>query len=263
VRGKVDGSSDNDFPRRRKWRRPALAAGLGVQPHADRGGDSAGRAPAEHEPGRPPAHRAPGRRAGYGGQEDGGRGLARHPTERQQRPAPDHGRDDPGGLPLPRRRGRRRRRGLLRPALAAPVPAAAAAAAVRALAAAARGGRRAVAECGVPRRAQRRVWGVPLAGWRPEARRGGCRRGGEDGGAAAEANDQEPRVGGEVTSQEAGWLLLQSIDGFPNSKVLVCTPFPSMVAAWQAYTHELENKVARLEEENERLRKLKVNFFNT
>jgi ABA responsive element binding factor len=59
------------------------------------------------------------------------------------------------------------------------------------------------------------------------------------------------------------WLLLQSIDGFPNSKVLVCTPFPSMVAAWQAYTHELENKVARLEEENERLRKLKVNFFNT
>jgi len=27
----------------------------------------------------------------------------------------------------------------------------------------------------------------------------------------------------------------------------------------QAYTNELENKIARLEEENERLRKLKVN----
>lgn len=67
-------------------------------------------------------------------------------------------------------------------------------------AAAARGGRRAGAGRAVPRP-------------RPRPRRGhhvrteACRRGrprGEDGGAAEEADDQEPGVGGEVAREEAG-----------------------------------------------------------
>lgn len=32
--------------------------------------------------------------------------------------------------------------------------------------------------------------------------------------------------------------------------------------AWQAYTNELENKVSRLEEENERLKKQQVLYLN-
>lgn len=41
----------------------------------------------------------------------------------------------------------------------------------------------------------------------------------------------------------------------------VCSTIERDHADGQAYTHELENKVSRLEEENERLRRQKVFFF--
>lgn len=45
---------------------------------------------------------------------------------------------------------------------------------------------------------------------------------------------------------------------FSPSSLCSCCFHDHVPCAWQAYTNELENKVSRLEEENERLKKQKV-----
>jgi hypothetical protein len=86
----------------------------------------------------------------------------------------------------------------------------------------------------VPRRPAR-CFPLALAGGRAEARRhdgrGRGRRRGEDGGAAAEAHDQEPRVRGEVPGQEAGGDGAEAHDQEWTVGARAAVPPPCPVAA--------------------------------
>jgi hypothetical protein len=88
-----------------------------------------------------------------------------------------------------------------------------------------------------------------------------------DGGAAAEAHDQEPRIRGEVPGEEAGARLrsapfLAHFSSFLSESLQQIKQKRWICLRVQAYTNELENKIALLEQENERLRKLKVKSIN-